>query len=493
MDEVDPDHVRGDEGDEGVEDDGDQDDEIQMKVYTVGEALENTKRSIDARKGGGGGGGGGKSAPRVWEPQGEYELFRSGIPLLSDPDECISGLQERTLTLFKHTDPSVKFAEEPKRPLWKGVFTMGAGMGYEEGQYYDPKQTHLTQIYATEWPKKNKPADNMRERRDGGKTPYWIDAWQIMKNNEESHRRKNRRRKASDMAHKPSAAAADEDDVADERLPLLPKQQVKGGKGRKAAAAPGGGGEDGDGIVDEKAPIVPPCEGFIFPVSGWMRDHISKRETAGPTVVANSMLRTSPATALIKKMPLFVAQLAKGEATVAPPATASAAPPVARPKQTPVAAPAGAAKKPVVAQKVAPSPQPQPSDQEEEEYVESLPAVAAAAPVAPTKKRERETVEAVAVVSKEVFRAPDEGPLATLSPVARDVLRTFATNRLQNAGKESAEGSFCAAWFECQPPDSDPDDFYRPGAPGDCIPYLAADIASKIMARMGLPQKRTKI
>lgn len=80
--------------------------------------------------------------PRIWSPGSEYEqVGRVGHVFLQLPDDSRDMLTERSLTYFKNTDPSVQFAEDPLRPLWKGVFRMHPSLGYREGeQFYDPKQ-----------------------------------------------------------------------------------------------------------------------------------------------------------------------------------------------------------------------------------------------------------------------------------------------------------------------------------------------------------------
>lgn len=133
-------------------------DECEMRVYSVGELLGNTlqsyrqrgwatgaedneeeeefsssgsvprpkgkKKGADASgtvKGVGSGTRKKRTYRHVWCPDGEYAMVRSGPPLLyENPDDCIADLTERSLTIFKHTDPTVVFGEDPKRPLWKG-------------------------------------------------------------------------------------------------------------------------------------------------------------------------------------------------------------------------------------------------------------------------------------------------------------------------------------------------------------------------------------
>lgn len=138
-----------------------------MRVYSVGELLGNTLQSYrdrgwDTEKDAEGeeeeefsssgsvprkrkkvAKGKKRQCRRKWTPDGEYTIVRTGPPLLyEDPDDCIADLTERSLTIFRHTDPTVVFGEDPERPLWKGVFRMAVG-GYGKDEYYDPKRTHL--------------------------------------------------------------------------------------------------------------------------------------------------------------------------------------------------------------------------------------------------------------------------------------------------------------------------------------------------------------
>lgn len=130
-------------------------------------------------------------------------------------------------------------------------------------------------------------------------------------------------------------------------------------------------------------------------------------------------------------------------------------------------------------------------EEEEEKATAPLPRHAVA-PAQQQKKRERPAEE----VEQQPLSQENDSPLLFCPPIVRELLHTFAANRLQNAGSESGGGSFCSAWFECQPPTIDPEDFYRVGAPGDCIPDLAREIATRIMSRMAFhsaPQaKRSK-
>jgi hypothetical protein len=87
-----------------------------IKNYTAAEMLQKTEASLEARRMPG---SGKKKQTRIWRTRNEYVQIRSGPTLPSDPDDCVSSLQERTLTLFKHIDPNVVFASDPKRPLYK--------------------------------------------------------------------------------------------------------------------------------------------------------------------------------------------------------------------------------------------------------------------------------------------------------------------------------------------------------------------------------------
>jgi hypothetical protein len=134
--------------------------------------------------------------PRIWSPGTEYQqVGRDGLMFLQLPDDCRDMITERALCYFRNIDPSVQFAEDPLRPLWKAVFRMHPSLGYRDGQqFYDPKQVtntlfslielahstffsqdHLTMIYAKDRPRKSQPLDNLIENRSGGPPlPYWV-------------------------------------------------------------------------------------------------------------------------------------------------------------------------------------------------------------------------------------------------------------------------------------------------------------------------------
>ena len=89
---------------EEQEEEGEEKEKLHMKAYTVSELLDKTKKSEKRRE------RAGKLKPsRIWSPDGEYTVVRTGHTFIMDPDECKKTLQERSLTIFKHTNPDVKF------------------------------------------------------------------------------------------------------------------------------------------------------------------------------------------------------------------------------------------------------------------------------------------------------------------------------------------------------------------------------------------------
>ena len=221
----DRDEDSGQDGGDDEEEDEDEDEEngLEMRTYTVGELLGHTVQSYkdrgwdnDENSDGGGsssgsrdennqlkkagkrGGGGEKKkrqCRRVWTPDGEYTLVKTGPPLLMEnPDDCIADMSHLSLTIFKHNDPDVRFGEDPDRPLWKGVFRMAVG-GYGKDEYYDPKHSHLKRIYSVDFPKNKRPANNLQIRRDGvTELPYWVDAWHHAKLAEEGYKQKSKKK-----------------------------------------------------------------------------------------------------------------------------------------------------------------------------------------------------------------------------------------------------------------------------------------------------------
>jgi hypothetical protein len=249
--------------------------------------------------------GGVKKKPtRIWKTRGEYTMIRSGPPFPCDPEECLSTLQERSLTLFKHVDPNVEFAQDPKRPLYKGVFRMSKELGYADDEFYEPTQKQLGRVYADRF-KKDQPTDNLVQQRAGGEPfPYWIDDWQHVKNNDQKHKQNSKNRKmatvpvADDLAEAAAAAAEDKPAAAPSKK-----------RGRAPAAV---AQEDASGM-----PTVAPCDGrLIFPISGWMKTATTTKGAAQATVTHSTMLRASPAASLAKSIKAFFHQMGDGSAAV---------------------------------------------------------------------------------------------------------------------------------------------------------------------------------
>ena len=143
---------------------------------------------------------------RAWSPKGDYKLEREGIPLLEDPDNMLGEIFERHLFIFKHvpTDPPVRFAQDQRRPLWKGVFQMHPDMGYGADQYYNPKQSQLKVIYASRI-KAGQPEDNLVVARDGSTLPYWVDDWQWVKESDRQHKENSKMKKEAERKAAPTA------------------------------------------------------------------------------------------------------------------------------------------------------------------------------------------------------------------------------------------------------------------------------------------------
>jgi hypothetical protein len=241
-----------DDDDDEEEDEDDEENEPEMRTYTVGELLGHTVQSYkdrgwddDENSNSGSGSSGSRDEDnqlkskkaskaggekkkrqcrRVWTPDGEYTLVKTGPPLLMEnPDDCIADMSHLSLTIFKNIDPEVKFGEDPERPLWKGVFRMAVG-GYGKDEYYDPKvksvvsndvydfffffwfwaeknflpsekHSHLKRIYSVDFPKAKRPANNLQIRRDGvTELPYWVDAWHHAKLAEEGYKQKSKKK-----------------------------------------------------------------------------------------------------------------------------------------------------------------------------------------------------------------------------------------------------------------------------------------------------------
>lgn len=283
-------------------DNGDEDEESQIKVYRPSELLERSREKtlneMAAKS---------KRKPmRIWSDP-EYTLIRKGAPLLEDPDDCLDVLQERTLVLFVHNDPDVVFAADPKRPKWKGtplgdffvfvltflpigVFKMPPGSGYGEGQYYNPKQDHLAQIYKIRQ-KKDKPENNIVESRDGSQFPYWVDDWQHVKDNDKKHKDTNKKRKAEQQ-----------------QKTTTPSSMInKSGKPLKE--------------VQPLDTVVPVDYKHIFPLEGWMQSHATSKGANEKTVMRATMLKQNPAKELCKDISIFIQQLGQVEVGVVEPVT----------------------------------------------------------------------------------------------------------------------------------------------------------------------------
>jgi len=308
-----------------IDDDDDKGEEkLHMKIVTCADLLESTITSTErraARKK--------VNQARIWKPSGEYTLVRSGYTLTENPDNCVSALQERTLFLFRHNDPeTVKFGEDPRTPLWKGVLKIHADLGYKEGEYYDPKQTHFKKIYSQR-PKKQKPIDNLVARRDGGESlPYWVDDYYHMKQNEQQHKQSSKKRKLERET---------------EEVATVMKQEQE--KSRIAVAASGGGGNaqllvqaataasilppdtsTGDASKgpggrlkrrrrvakrEMQPPIMETNDKFIFPLCGWMEKKANSKGAPNFPVNHSSMLKSSPATALKNGIVDLVSKMGK--------------------------------------------------------------------------------------------------------------------------------------------------------------------------------------
>jgi hypothetical protein len=237
-----------------------------------------------------------------------------------DPDDCMSTLQERSMTLFKvcflnlhhclasilyivfvthrrkHTAPDVEFAKDPKRPLYKGVFAMA---DYREGEYYNPKLEHLSAIYAADRPKKNKPANNLIPQRtgEGEPFPYWVDDWQHSKNNDYRHKQNAKLRKAMEKEEKNEG---DGGGGEDEEVPAVAKK-----RGRAPMAAE----------EDPNTPTIVPTDGhFILPIGGWMKTATTAKGASLQAVSHSTLLRASPATAMGKSVKNYFAQMGTGAA-----------------------------------------------------------------------------------------------------------------------------------------------------------------------------------
>jgi len=288
---------------------------LHMNAYTCSELLQKTKKSEEKRKTRGGGGGGhhNKLKPsRIWSPDGEYEIVRSGPTLLMDPDECKSTLQERTMTLFKHTNPEVKFGEDNRTPLWKGVFKMHPDLGYEEDQYYNPKQEHLRIMYTNaERVKKNKPVNNLITRRDGGEPlPYWVDDWQHVKNNEQQHKQNSKKRKAQREAAEAAEAVSGPSSEAIKKAVSFRKPVVQPAPKRASR-------KDASQTMPT---VIPTDDRYIFPLSGWMKSKTSTKGAPKLAVDHSSMLKQSPAIVLSKNIRVLAKEIGKSPDTATLPA-----------------------------------------------------------------------------------------------------------------------------------------------------------------------------
>lgn len=477
------------------DDDDDDDDEKldapEMRVYTVGELLRNTTQSYHDR--------GWKterdeeedsfsssgSVPRprkkkqknsdnakttsekkrqcrrVWNPEGEYTLVRSGPPLLyEDPDDCIADLTEKSLTIFKHVDPSVVFGEDPNRPLWKGVFRMAVG-GYGKDEYYEPKRTHFKSIYSADFPKKNRPENNLQVRRDGvTELPYWVDEWYHAKQAELGHKQKSKKK----LQEKSRIAQAEKMGATD------------------------------------KATVLSPVPHVVFHVPDWLEKTVAKKGKQGSYPYSISLVADA-AKKTINLVPSLIARLGKvGTVPVELPD------PVTAPRQQPAivsgataaAAAAAAAtsametviakpkkRQPAVSKKRVEKPEPEPDDDEdEEEQAEPPPAekkvkfaVPEKALVAPTKK----TVAPVAVATataKTSTAAPNAGGQ---SQMIREVMKSFFDAAC--AGMATPGTFYYRSLAE---EGMTYDQFFGPGGPGDC----ALPIAQMLLRRLTQQQQK---
>jgi len=154
--------------------------------------LDGTKRLKTTTSSSPGGSSTGKRKPgRVWRPTAEYQLVREG-PVLECHPNVHPNLQEHMMVIFKNTNPEVKFAADPKTPLWIGVLKLSPEMGYKEGEYYKPKLEHLKVMYVGRSARMF-PADNLAIPIDGGDPlPYWIDRYKQIKDNEKSQKKKSK-------------------------------------------------------------------------------------------------------------------------------------------------------------------------------------------------------------------------------------------------------------------------------------------------------------
>lgn len=310
------------------DDDDDDDDEkegeekLHMKIVTCADLLESTITSTErraARKK--------VNQARIWKPSGEYTLVRSGYTLTENPDNCVSALQERTLFLFRHNDPeTVKFGEDPRTPLWKGVLKIHADLGYKEGEYYDPKQTHFKKIYSQR-PKKQKPIDNLVARRDGGESlPYWVDDYYHMKQNEQQHKQSSKKRKLERETEEVATVMKQEQEKtriaasggagnaqllvqAATAASILPPDTSTG----DASKGPGGRLKRRRRVAkrEMQPPIMETNDKFIFPLCGWMEKKANSKGAPNFPVNHSSMLKSSPATALKNGIVDIVSKMGK--------------------------------------------------------------------------------------------------------------------------------------------------------------------------------------
>lgn len=313
----------------GDDDEDDDDDEegasVPVKVYSAQSLLGKTVASYKARGMDTGGGGEKKKAakqqrkaPRIWTTGGEYELFMRGPMLIVDPDSA-DQLQVRSLTLFRHTDPNVKFGQDPKRPLWKGVFRMSPELGYGEDQYYDPKQSHLHKVYATERPKKTRPVDNMiPSRREGGEAlPYWVDDWYHVKANEQRHKQNSKRKRLKKLALENGAHSQDDDDEDnddDDDDNDMMADDNGGAKATMAAAPKKRRGrapktKDAPATLDET--VIPADGVYIMPLDGWLQKQTASRTAEAAIVSLSTILKQGPAATLGKTLKRCISQMGR--------------------------------------------------------------------------------------------------------------------------------------------------------------------------------------
>jgi len=200
---------------DGDGDDGDGDGEpedVEIKVYHTSDEVIRYQEAEQARKKGRGKGTNNKrkhKASKAWKPNGQYELVRRGKPLPADPETMGKDLSEEHLFYFRHVPLDdgrhVEFAHDPQRPLWKGVLKVPPDYGYGPDEYCSPTQAQFKVIYGPHLDademkipgrdKANQPDDNMVMTRDGMSLPYWVDEWQLHKDNDQQHKMASRQKK----------------------------------------------------------------------------------------------------------------------------------------------------------------------------------------------------------------------------------------------------------------------------------------------------------